>query len=191
MMATAGSEERRRLHPHKFTMWVALASIVMMFAGLTSAYIVKRNQENFLAIEMPQLFWYSTLVIVVSSIMIHLAMKSFRAREMSRYRTFISITALLGGVFIVLQWIAFQQLQEKGIPIFGSDSNAAASFLGIIAGLHGLHVIGGVIAVIVMLMNAFFSNRKTYSSTGIEILSTYWHFVGGLWIYLFIFLNWL
>jgi cytochrome c oxidase subunit III len=190
-MATTGSQERKRLHPHKFTMWVALASIVMMFAGLTSAYIVKRNQVNFQVIELPQLFWYSTLVILISSVTIHLALKSFKVREMGRYRSLILVTGVLGVTFIVLQWMAFMQIQNSGIPIFGNESNAAASFLGIIAGLHGLHVVGGVIAVIVMFLSAFFSSKKVYSSTGIEILSTYWHFVGGLWIYLFIFLNWL
>lgn len=190
-MSMAISEERKRLHPHKFTMWVALASIVMMFAGLTSAYIVKSNQENFLAVELPQLFWYSTLIIIMSSVTIHLSMKSFKVREMSRYRNLIAVTAMLGIIFIALQWFAFRQLQESGIPIFGQESNAAASFLGIIAGLHGLHVVGGVIAVIVMFLKAFLSSRKTYNSVGIEILATYWHFVGALWIYLFIFLNWL
>jgi len=190
-MATASSEERKRLHPHKFTMWVALASIVMMFAGLTSAYIVKRNQANFLIVDLPQLFWYSTLVIIISSVTIDLVAKSFKARGMNRYRVLITVTALLGLAFIALQWMAFKQIQAGGVDIFGSDSNAAASFLGIIAGLHGLHVLGGMIAIIVMLLSAFFSTKKVYSSTGIEILSTYWHFVGGLWIYLFIFLNWL
>src|SRR5215510_903142 len=97
------SQQRKRIHPHKFTLWVAIGSIVMMFAALTSAYIVKKNQANWLEFDLPQVFWYSTATILLSSVTIHVALKSFKARVMDRYRTMITITAILGVLFIVLQ----------------------------------------------------------------------------------------
>lgn len=190
-MTTVGSPERRRLHPHKFTLWVALASIVMMFAGLTSAYMVKRANTNWLEFHLPDVFWYSTFVILASSITIHLSLKSFKAREMSRYRALLGITTVLGVAFVILQWIGFKQIEQGGVPLFGIESNPSASFVGIIAGLHGLHVIGGVITLIVLFLRAYIGVRKVYSSTGLEIMATYWHFVDVLWIYLFIFLKWI
>jgi cytochrome c oxidase subunit 3 len=191
MMTTVSSPERKRLHPHKFTMWVGLAAIVMMFAGLTSAYIVKKANTNWLEFELPTIFWYSTFTILFSSVTMHLALKSFKAREMSRYRALMGLTTLLGMAFVIMQWIGFKQIEAGGVPLFGYDSNPAASFVGIIFGLHGLHVIGGVIALAVMFLRAYIGSRKVYSSTGLEIMCTYWHFVDVLWIYLFIFLKWM
>ena len=191
MMATIVSNERKRIHPHKFTLWVAMGSIIMMFAGLTSAYLVRRAQANWLSFQLPPVFWISTLVILVSSLTIHLSLKSFKARAMSRYRLLITITAALGVVFAVLQYSGFNYLYSHGVQVFGEGSNPAASFLGVIIGLHALHVIGGVIALLVIFFNAYRIKIKSYNATPIEIVSTYWHFVDILWIYLFIFLKWL
>lgn len=181
----------KRIHPHKFTLWVAMGSIVMMFAGLTSAYIVKKNQANWLEFSLPGVFWYSTIVIIASSVSIHLALKSFKAREMSRYRLLITVTAALGILFTVLQVLGFFSLEARNIHLTGPNSNAASSFLLVITSLHMLHVLGGVIAILVIFIRAFNSKFKSYSTVPIEVISTYWHFVDILWIYLFIFFNWL
>src|SRR4051812_1345568 len=141
----AVSTQRNRIHPHKFTLWVAIGSIVMMFAALTSAYIVKKNQANWLEFDLPNVFWYSTAVILLSSVTIHLALKSFKARVMDRYRTMITITAILGVVFITLQYFGFRDLEARNIALTGPKSNSAASFLLVITGLHMVHVLGGVI----------------------------------------------
>ncbi len=191
MVAVVSSEERKRIHPHKFTLWVAIGSIVMMFAGLTSAYIVKRSQTNWLQFEMPKTFVTSTVVVLLSSLTIHLAMKWFQARRTARYKQFVVATTILGAVFIVLQFIGFRQIQQGGVQMFGAGSNPAASFLGVIVGLHMLHILGGIVALIIMLFKTFNSRVKNYSSTGIEMAATYWHFVDVLWIYLFVFLMWL
>jgi len=188
---TTVDERGKRIHPHKFTMWVAMGSICMMFAGFTSAYIVKRNQSNFLEFNLPTIFWISTVVILFSSLTIQLAVKSFKARERSRYKSLITITAFLGVLFAALQVIGFRDLESHGIYLTGPNSNAAASFILIIVGMHALHVLGGVVALLVMFIRAFASTTKNYSSTPIEIVSTYWHFVDVLWIYLVIFLIWI
>lgn len=190
-MTTVISNERKRIHPHKFTLWVAMGSIVMMFAGLTSAYIVRKSGSNWLQFDLPPVFWASTCVILFSSLTIHLALKSFKAREMKRYRGFITITAILGVLFAVLQYYGFTYLYEHGVRVIGAGSNPSASFLGVIVGLHALHVLGGVIALLVIFFRAYRRRVKSYNATPVEIVSTYWHFVDILWIYLFIFLKWL
>jgi cytochrome c oxidase subunit 3 len=187
MMSTATSPERKRLHPHKFTLWVAMGAIIMMFAGLTSAYIVRRNQENWLEFALPPIFWYSTVIILFSSLTMYLALKAFKARMMARYKTLVTFTALLGLLFGVCQFWGFFYLNGHGIQLLGQGSNPAASFIAVIAGLHILHVLGGVIALLVIFARAYSSRVKRYNVTGIEIVSTYWHFVDILWIYLFIF----
>src|SRR6201995_2253598 len=106
-MPTVISKERQRIHPHKFTLWIAMGSIVMMFAGLTSAYIVRKSGANWLDFDLPPIFWVSTFVILFSSLTMHLALKSFKAREMKRYRSLITLTAILGVVFAILQYTGF------------------------------------------------------------------------------------
>ena len=179
------TQQRNRIHPHKFTLWVGIGSIVMMFAGLTSAYIVKRNQANWISYDLPLAFWYSTAVIVLSSITVHLAAKSFKERAMARYRKLMLGTLLLGVLFIILQVIGFQALWSKGITL---QANVSFSFLYVIVGLHALHVVGGVIALIVMALNSFSKKTRIYSTVPVELISTYWHFVDLLWIYLLLFL---
>jgi cytochrome c oxidase subunit 3 len=189
MMTTVSSNQRNRIHPHKFTLWVAMGSIVMMIAGLTSAYIVRSNQANWLQFSLPVIFWYSTAVIVLSSITMHLSVKAFKAREMQRYRRLITITAILGVAFAVLQFFGFQYLGNHGVRLTGQGSNPAASFLAVITGLHVLHVLGGVIAILVIFFRAFSGRFKSYNAVPVEVVSTYWHFVDILWIYLFIFFS--
>jgi len=184
-------EEKSRLHPLKFTLWVAMGSIVMMFAGLTSAYIVKKSQSNWLEFSLPFTFWYSTITILASSVTIHLSQKAFKAREMQQYRRLLTITSLLGILFLALQIFGFMNLESRNIPLFGNKSNSATSFLGVITILHMLHVVGGLIAILIVFIRAYSSKVKNYNSLTIDMISTYWHFVDILWIYLFIFFNWL
>ena len=176
--------QRKKIHPHKFTLWVAIGSILMMFAGLTSAFIVKSNQVGWKTIEMPQVFWVSTAVILVSSLTLQMALRSFKQREMNKYRLLIGMTLLLGVVFIALQWMGFMELWKQQITLKGSG---AGQFLYVIFGLHALHVLGGIIALIVMFIKAFVGKVKLYSTVPVEVMATYWHFVDLLWIYLLVF----
>jgi cytochrome c oxidase subunit 3 len=179
-----GDGRGKRIHPHKFTLWVAIGSMLMMFAGLTSAFIVKSNQTGWKTIEVPKVFWISTAVIIISSITLQMALRSFKQREMNQYRSLIGVTLLLGVAFLILQWLGFQQLWEQQITFKGSG---AGQFLYVIFGLHAVHVIGGVIALIIMFIKAFVGKTKMYSSVPVEVMATYWHFVDLLWLYLLIF----
>jgi cytochrome c oxidase subunit 3 len=179
-----GIENKKKMHPHKFTLWVAIGSILMMFAGLTSAFIVKSNQVNWKSVALPKVFWVSTIVILLSSLTIQWALRSFKQREMSKYRMLIGVTLVLGVAFIVLQWMGFNALWDLKITFKGAG---AGQFLYVIFGLHGLHVIGGIIALTVMFVKAFISNTRVYSAVPVEVAATYWHFVDLLWIYLLLF----
>ncbi len=182
-------EQQKKIHPHKFTMWIAIGSIIMMFAGLTSAYIVKSQQAAWQEIVTPNVFWYSTIAILLSSLTIQMALRSFKQREMNRYRRLMAITVVLGAAFVILQSMGFQQLWNSGIQFKGVAG--AGQFLYVIFGLHALHVLGGVITLLVMFFKAYFGKTKTYSSIGIEVVATYWHFVDILWIYLLVFFLWI
>ena len=184
-MSTVLMEQRKRIHPHKFTLWVGIASIVMMFAGLTSAYIVKRNQANWTTFDLPMIFWVSTLVIILSSFTLHISNVAFRQREMVKYRWMVVVTLVLGVAFLVMQTVGFAELWVKGITL---TKNVSFSFLYVIVGLHALHVIGGIVALVILFAKAFSSRVRNYNILPLEVVSTYWHFVDALWIYLLIFL---
>ena len=184
-METVMNKQRKRIHPHKFTLWVAIASILMMFAGLTSAFIVKSNLTGWKNIDMPKVFWYSTAAILISSLTVQMAVRSMKQKEMRQYRSMIALTLVFGVLFVVLQWFGFKSLWEQNIKFTGSAG--AGQFLYVIFGLHALHVIGGIIALVVMFLKAFFGKIKLYSSVPVEVMATYWHFVDILWIYLLVF----
>lgn len=189
--------QRNKIHPHKFAMWVAMGSIAMMFAGLTSAYIVRQAQGNWRLFEMPTVFTISTIVILVSSVTMHLGLKAFKKREMIKYRTLISTTLVLGVLFGVLQTVGFWQLYtqpqltvlngKEAMEIVKVSGNPSESFLFIITGLHLAHILGGIIALLIVFFMAYRKRVKVYNATGLEIVAGYWHFVDALWLYLFIF----
>ncbi len=190
---------RKKIHPQKFMMWLAMASMSMAFAGLTSGYMVREAQGNWRLYNLPQLFTFSTVAIVISSFTMILGVKAFKARQMPRYRLMISATLILGLLFGALQFGGFYQLyhQLQQVRINGQVLNTAStvrlngnpseSFLFIIAGLHILHLLGGIIALLFVFFRAYRTNVKTYNATGLEIVASYWHFLDALWIYLFVF----
>jgi cytochrome c oxidase subunit 3 len=191
------SLQRNKIHPHKFAMWVAMGSIAMMFAGLTSAYIVRQAQGNWRLFEMPTVFTISTIVIILSSITMHLGLRAFKKREMIKYRTLITSTLVLGVLFGVLQTVGFWQLYtqpqltvlngQQAMEIVTVSGNPSESFLFIITGLHLAHILGGIIALLIVFFMAYRKRVKVYNATGLEIVAGYWHFVDALWLYLFIF----
>lgn len=178
------NEQRKKIHPHKFTLWVALGSIIMMFAGLTSAYVVKRDQPGWTSFPIPRAFWYSTATILISSLTVQMSLKAFKDREMLRYRNMLTLTAVLGILFVILQWMGFRQIWKTGINLHGSGGG---QFLYVIAGLHAVHVLGGVVALVITVGRAYATRIRSYNPVPVELLSTYWHFVDLLWIYLFLF----
>ncbi len=185
MVATVSNEQQNRLHPLKFTLWVAIASIMMMFAGLTSAFIVKSNLTGWRTIDMPAIFWVSTAAIVLSSLTIILAKRAFINREMQKYRVLLAATLVFGVLFTICQVLGFSQLWEQNVRFKGSSG--AGQFFYAITGLHALHVLGGIIAVAIFLIKSWVGKVKVYSPVPLQVLSIYWHFIHILWVYLMIF----
>lgn len=187
----------KRVHPHKFALWLAMGSIAMMFAGLTSAYIVRQSQGNWRMFHLPIVFWISTAVILISSVTVHLGVRAFKQRQMLRYRALITTTLALGLLFGILQSIGFWQLYhvpqetilegQKLVETIRVSGNPSESFLFIITGLHLAHILGGIIALLLVFLMAYRRRVKVYNATGLEIVAAYWHFVDVLWLYLFIF----
>lgn len=178
------TEQRRKIHPQKFALWVAMGSIIMMFAGLTSAYIVRKAQGNWVFYQLPVVFWISTVVILASSVTMFTGVRAFKSRKMTQFRGLIGATLVLGILFALLQYMGFTQLYSNNVRV---DGNPSESFLFIIAGLHLLHILGGIIALLIVFFRAFRTRVKIYNATGLEIVASYWHFVDVLWIYLFVF----
>jgi len=195
----SSSVQRKKIHPQKFAMWIAIASIAMMFAGFTSGYMVRKAQDNWRFFHMPVIFWVSTACIILSSVTLVMGVKAFKERRMQQYRTLVTSTLLLGVLFGVCQAFGFYQLyhQPQLVNISGTveqvaktvrvDGNPSESFLFIITGMHLLHILGGIIALLIVFFKAYRTNLKVYNATGLEIVATYWHFVDILWIYLFVF----
>lgn len=197
--ATNLTRQRKIIHPHKFAMWIAMGSISMMFAGLTSGYMVRQAEGNWRYFNLPAVFWYSTIVILLSSVTMVLGIKAFKERKIPRYRMLILSTIIMGLVFSVLQFKGFYDLYHYAQPVrmngqvlneslpVKMNGNPSESFLLIIAGMHIAHILGGVIALIIVFFKSFRTRVKVYDATGLEIVGSYWHFVDILWIYLFIF----
>ena len=184
------------VHPYKFNMWIAIVSMVMAFAALTSAYVVKRGDVNvWNVIQLPKVFITSTVVIIVSSIFMHAAYLSFKTGRVSLYRGFIIMAFICGASFLTLQIQGWSQLINAGIDL---GSNVSNSFVYVITGAHFVHVLGGVIALLVFSIMAFTKYKITNRSesqtpdknnlVSVEVMMTYWHFVDFLWVYLYIFL---
>jgi cytochrome c oxidase subunit III len=171
-------------------MWVALAGVLMMFTALTSAYIVRANTSNdWRALPAPRLLWVSTGLIIFSSLTFEIARRALKQGRAGAYQRLLLLTVLLGLGFLASQWMAWRELVGQGVYL---ASNPHSSFFYVLTGAHALHLLGGILALDFLLLR---SRRKNYAgasgakrraATGAVAL--YWHFMGGLWIYLFLLL---
>lgn len=179
--------EPSRFQALRFALWIGMASITMMFAALTSAYIVRRAAGSWYEFKLPSEFFVSTLFILVSSYFIELAYRAYQKEKMDRFRAFLCGGFVCGVLFLAAQVIAWKALFAMGITI---DLNVSGSFLYAMSGLHALHVVGGLAALTISLMMAFASKIK-FNQTRLmklDLVRQYWHFVDVLWIYLLVFL---
>ncbi|MEZ5014304.1 MAG: cytochrome c oxidase subunit 3 [Chitinophagales bacterium] len=186
--------KRYIVHPHKFVLWLAIVSAIMIFAAFTSAYVVKKGDTKaWQDIALPHIFTISTMVIVCSSLFMHAAYLSFIKGKLMVFRSMMLLTFLTGATFLILQIMGWIELTGQGVNLKG---NVAGSFIYVISGAHFVHVLGGVIALLIFSVitwtkysTASLMDPETYSArkTGVEIMMTYWHFVDFLWVYLFFF----
>ncbi|MFM7015335.1 MAG: heme-copper oxidase subunit III [Bacteroidota bacterium] len=170
----------------KIILWIALASIVMLFAGLMSGYIVRQAEGNWLVFEIPSMFYVSTAVILGSSITLELSRSAIKKEENKKSYQFLFYTLILGVAFVVFQFMGWNQLVHNNIHFAGG--NPSESFFYALSGLHLAHLLFGVIS---MAFTTFKAKKNRYSAKnhlGISLCATYWHFLDFLWLILFVFL---
>ena len=168
-------------------LWISMVSMTMMFIGLTSAYIVSSNREDWVSFEMPSAFFVSTILIVLSSVAYYFAKRSIQKDERQNTTLFLMLTLFLGFGFGFYQVQGFYQLQDAGLYLSGKGSVVSASLMMVISFAHSLHVLAGFIVLSVVIYNHF---KKRYNATetlGLELGGIFWHFVDILWVLLFLF----
>jgi cytochrome c oxidase subunit 3 len=179
------SKKPLTMHPKKFGMWLFLGSVVMLFASLTSAYIVRRADGNWTSFDLPMLFYTTTVVILLSSVTMQWAYFAAKKNDVKVVRTMMILTGIMGILFVTGQFVGLLQLENSGIHWTG---NPSGSFVMVLAGLHGVHLVSAVIFVLIVLVSAVKFKIHSGNLATIEMCATYWHFLGGLWLYLFVFL---
>ena len=179
------ARETLAMDPIKFILWLFLVSIIMLFASQTSAYLVRRAEGNWLEFEMPRIFWYSTGVLLVSSLVMQWAYFAAKKDQFKQLKIAISITFALGLAFLWMQFEGWKELVAMNVYFVG---NPSGSFFYVFTGLHGFHIISGLIVLMTAWTAAFKLNVHSKNLRRIQICATYWHFLDLLWLYLFVFL---
>ena len=173
------------MNPKKFGLWLFIASVVMLFASLTSAYIVREAEGNWVYFELPKLFYVTSIIVIISSVTMQLAYVAAKKDELAKVKLWIVLTSILGVSFLVGQVLAWKELVLSSIYLVG---NPSGSFLYILTGLHGLHLVSAVIFLLIVLNATFKFKVHAKRLAQLEMCLTYWHFLGVLWLYLFVFL---
>ena len=190
MMSEQTLEEELKIGKQKSAkpmLWVAMISMVMFFAGLTSAYVVSMKREDWITFDLPQAFYISTILIVLSSVTLLVSRSFLKKDNLKMSLIFLLTTLVLGLGFVWYQYIGFNELKSAGLYFTGPESTVSTSFIIGITFMHVLHLLAGVIVLLVVIYNHF---KKKYSSSdmlGFELGAIFWHFVDILWIYLFFF----
>ena len=169
-------------------LYLAIISMCMIFGGLTSAYLVRSGDPGWMKFELPNIFYISTLVIIVSSFTLMFAVQSAKKDNLSGVKLGMLLTLVLGIGFIICQFMAWKALVSQGIFIGGQGSNPAGSFLYVISGAHLLHLAGGIIMLIFVCIKSFKELYHSKNLLGLQLCSIFWHFLDLLWVYLFLFL---
>ncbi|MTG96836.1 MULTISPECIES: heme-copper oxidase subunit III [Myroides] len=188
MEMTSQEHYERKGKALKVMMLFGLGSIAMVFAGLTSAYVVSETRPDWLTdFVLPDSFLYSTIVILISSITFHLAYRAVKSEQRSKATSYLLITLILGLLFVFLQFKGFGQVIDNGYFFTGSESTITTSFLYVIVIVHIVHLIGGILSLLVVIYNHFKQKYNAQQHIGIELCAWFWHFLDVLWIYLFLF----
>ncbi len=172
----------------KALLWIGIISMIMFWAGLTSAYIVRQNAGNWLLFNVPPMFFISTAAIITSSISFWFVQNSVKKNNFKGIIFGTLATLVLAIVFSIFQYLGWTDLFNKGIVLGGKYSNPSGSFFLLFVLSHWAHLIGGIISLIVVLINSLRKKYTAENALGIELCAIYWHFLSVLWVYLFLFL---
>ncbi|MDC3198867.1 cytochrome c oxidase subunit 3 [Flavobacteriaceae bacterium] len=189
MDLTQGTLKDKQERAKKMMLWFGIISLVMSFAGLTSAFIVSSSREDWLVnFTLPSAFTYSTLIIVLSSVLLFFAKQSFKNNKSVITSLLLIGAFVLGIVFIYSQIQGFNQIIKSGYNFTGPTSNITISYIYVIAVVHILHVLAGIICLFVVTINQLNKKYSKENRLGFDLASNFWHFVDILWVYLFFFL---
>ncbi|MBL4753911.1 MAG: cytochrome c oxidase subunit 3 [Flavobacteriales bacterium] len=169
-------------------LYVGMVSMSMLFAAFTSAILVRRAEPNWIVFDLPLELYVSCIIIVLSSLSLIYASRSAKRDDYQGVKIGVGVTLILGIAFIVSQFSAYGTLVDGGMFFAGPTSNASWAFLYVLVGVHLGHLYGGVVVLIVTLVNALKERYNSKEHLGLELSSIYWHFLDVLWIYLFLFL---
>ena len=170
-------------------LWISMISMVMFFAGLTSAYVISMNRDDWVSFDLPQSFYVSTILIVASSITLFLSQRFLKQNKRQLSLILLVVTLLLGIGFVWQQYVGFNQLKSIGLFFTGPESTVSTSFIIGITFMHVLHLFAGLVVLLVVIYNHFKYKYKQDDMLGFELGAIFWHFVGVLWIYLFFFFS--
>jgi cytochrome c oxidase subunit 3 len=181
---THKDETEGGINPKKFLTWLLIVSSIMLFAAFTSAYIVRRGEGNWLEFDLPPAFAFNIAIVIISSVLMHLAYFAAKRDELSKLKMLLLGTLVTGIAFCFGQYIGWKQLIANNIYLAGNPSE---SFVYIISAMHLLHVVIGLVFVAIITIKALSFKVHKKNTLGIYLCTTYWHFVGALWIYLYFF----
>ena len=186
---TAEEHKARTGRSYKLILWFAMMSMTMMFAGLTSAFVVSKSRGDWLKdFQMPNAFFWSTATIILCSVTFHLAKMAIRKDNRNATTSFLLLTLGLGILFVFLQFLGFNQIVANGYYFTGAESNITTTFLYVVTIVHLAHLAGGLISLLIIIYNHFKQKYNASQTLGIELGAMYWHFLDFLWLYLFLFL---
>lgn len=189
MEVSINQYKEKTARSYKMILLFAMVSIAMMFAGLTSAYVVSKSRPDWLKnFQLPSAFLISTFVILASSFTFHMAKITIKKEERNKTTVFLLLTLVLGIVFVALQFLGFRQVIAQNYFFTGSESTVTTSFLYIVVLMHLVHLFGGLISILIIIYNHFKQKYNSIQTLGIELGAMFWHFLDFLWVYLFLFL---
>jgi len=180
-------DEKVKRRVSKQMMYIAIISMIMMFAGLTSAYVISMKREDWVSFELPQALFISTILILLSSISFIIAKKSIKKDNRNLTTLFLVLTLILGCSFVYYQIEGYNQLREAGLFFTGKGSLVSSSLLVVISFAHLVHALVGIVVLLVILFNHLNNKYNSSNTLGIEVGGIFWHFVDILWIALFLF----
>ena len=189
MDLTQGTAKEKNRRAKKMMLWFGIVSLIMGFAGWTSAYIVSSKREDWVSdLELPSAFFISTVIIILSSMAYFSAKKAVGKDNQKMGTIFLLITLALGITFISLQFVGFSQMLESGYYFTGPTSNIKMSYVFLLAAVHIAHVVAGLITLLVVLVQQLRNKYTPENMLGMELGATFWHFLDFLWVYLILFM---
>ncbi|MBK7681262.1 MAG: cytochrome c oxidase subunit 3 [Bacteroidia bacterium] len=180
-------QEKPKIATEKVLLAIGIGSIVMLFAGLTSGYIVRQAEGNWKFFEVPSVFYISTIIILISSFTMQMAIRAVKKDDLAQVKTFLLITLGLGLAFVFSQFLGWNELVKNDV-YFADKLTPSGSFFYVITGLHLAHLAFGLLGLIITGSKSIRERYNSQNYLGISLCAIYWHFLGGLWIYLFVFL---